>query len=641
MQHRLECKRVGILIVFLFSLFSILIIKFYKIQIIEGEKWIKNAKTQHGCTLIEQFMRGRIYSSKNDQPLALDVLKFHLFIDPLSIPIEKKRELALKLSAFFDLSIKKKNRVLAEFYKKSRSRKIFKWIDPEKKEKIEKWWHFYFKEKKIDKNAIYFVKDYKRVHPFGKLLGQVLSTVQEEKNKDFQSIPIGGLEYYFNSYLKGKLGYKKIIRSSRNSFKSGDIIQNPENGADIYLTIDQYIQAIVEEELEKGIKKAEAKGGWAVMMDPKTGEILALAQYPFFDLDRYADYFNNNPEHTQLKAVSYSFEPGSIFKPINLAICFYANEELVKKGKKAIFSPIEKIDTSKGDFPGRRKPLKDGRVHKFLNMYQAIQKSSNVYMGKLIERMIENMGEDWYKNMLEEFFNFGKKSDIELPSQNCGLVPTPGKVYSNGKLEWSKGTPYSLAIGHNILVNSIQILRAYSIIANYGVDVYPTILKKIVKKDKNGREITIFKNNRKKKRVFQENNIAQIINAMKFTTKKGGTALRGDIKKYTEAGKTGTSEKIIDGRYSDKYYISSFVGFSPAYDAKFVLLVVIDEPKKKYIPNVGKGWFGGACAAPIFRKIGQRTLEYLGVEPDDISQEKKDWEEEVFRMNHLYKLWNR
>ena len=486
-------------------------------------------------------------------------------------------------------------------------------------------------------------------------MGQVLHTIQDEKDIDFQGIPTGGLELYFNDYLKGKLGIREIIRSPSHPIDTSNVIQASENGADIYLTINQYLQAIVEEELEKGVKRLNAKGGYAVMMDPKTGEILALGQYPLFDIRNYSKYFNDFSlqEHTRVKAISDAFEPGSIFKPITLAICFKANQELAKKGQPPIFSPMEKIPTHNGNFPGISKPLKDGRLHRYLNMYMAIQKSSNVYMGQIVKRMVDKLGDTWYKKTLHELFGFGEKTKIELPGENSGMVPTPGKVHPNGSLEWSLSTPYSLAIGHNILINAVQMVKAYGVLANYGLDVQPTLVRKIIKKEGNFEKI-IFDNTEKRKtlprQILDKESAIEIINAMKFTTKLYGSAHVGDIMGYSEAGKSGTSEKIVNGKYSNELYISSFVGFAPAKNARFVLIVVIYEPEKKIIPGIGKTWHGGVCAAPIFKEIGRRTLEYLGVEPDDpfgypygdprSDRKKADWAYEVDQIRKLYLLWN-
>jgi cell division protein FtsI (penicillin-binding protein 3) len=433
------------------------------------------------------------------------------------------------------------------------------------------------------------------------------------------------------------------------------VVQDPENGADIYLTVNHYLQAIAEEELKIGIEKTKAKGGWALMMDPVTGEILCAAQYPFFDLTRYQEYFNNpaNEEHTRIKAVGDAFEPGSIFKPITLAICLKANEELVSAGKAPLFSPQEKIATSNGRVPGRATPIKDGHVHHFLNMYLGLQKSSNVYMSKLILRVVERMGDAWYRKALTDLFGFGKVTNIQLPAENPGQVPTPGKLHPNGKLEWSLATPYSLAMGHNILVTSMQMIRNYAIIANGGWDVQPTLVRKIVKKKVSGEEEVLFEhktNLQKRKRILSQESTKEIVRAMKFVTKPGGTSPWADVVGYTEAGKTGTSEKIIDGNYSHQHYISSFVGMAPATNPRFVLMVVVDEPEVKYIPGMGKSYMGGVCAGPIFREIAKRSLQYLGVVPDDPygypygdprrDPKRADWMAEVKEMSELYQRWN-
>ena len=240
------------------------------------------------------------------------------------------------------------------------------------------------------------------------------------------------------------------------------------------MTINHYLQAIVEAELANGVKKAGALGGWAVMMDPYSGEVLALAQVPTFNPARYRDYYNDPAllDSTKVRAVTDCFEPGSIFKPITIAVCLKASEELIKIGKPPLLIPEEWIPCANGWFPGRITPLKDARVHQFLNLDLAIQKSSNVYMGRVIQRVIDKMGDAWYRRTLTGF-GFGVKTGIELPAESVGLVPTPGKLHPNGKLEWSVPTPYSLSIGHNILVNSVQLVRAYAILANGGFDVSP------------------------------------------------------------------------------------------------------------------------------------------------------------------------
>ena len=660
-----DIKRLVYIISFLIFLFCTIVVRFFHLQIIEGNKWYKKACSQHQIEVTEYFMRGGFYSNtevKYDHPnekvpLVVEVPKFHLFIDPYSIDKKYKLEIAKKIMAHFNFSSNEKEKIYSEFFKKSRSRKIISWIDKEKKEEVLKWWKEYSKKQKIVRNAIFFVNDYKRSYPFGSLLGQVLHTVQEQKDPfTFQALPTGGLELYFNDYLKGKLGRRIITRSLRHPLDSGDLVEKPENGCDVYLTINHYLQAITEEELEKGVKKASAKGGWAIMMDPYTGEILALAQVPFFDIRNYSKYFNddNLKEATKLKALTDPYEPGSVIKPVTLAICLKANEEMVKLKKNPIFYPDEKIPTANGNFPGRKKPIKDGRrVHKYLNMYHAIQKSSNIYFANLVDRMINNLGESWYRNALCETFGFSQKTKIELPGESYGFIPKIGKYYSNKNPQWSKATPYSLAFGYNLLINSFQLIRAYCIIANGGMDIKPTILKKIVK-NVDGKDTVIVDNvknfKKKGKRILSEESCMLITYAMKFTTKLGGTAPLADIYGFTEAGKSGTAEKNIDGVYKKDTHISSFVGFVPAMKPRFVLMIVVDEPEKRFIPGAGSNQHGGVCAAPIFKEISMRSLKYLGIPPDDSygfpypdprrNAEKADWSKEVKYITDIYKNWN-
>jgi cell division protein FtsI (penicillin-binding protein 3) len=346
-----------------------------------------------------------------------------------------------------------------------------------------------------------------------------------------------------------------------------------------------------------------------------------------------------------------AFQPGSIFKPITLAIALRANEIRARQGLNPIFYPEEKMATDKGNFPGRPFPLKDGRKHNFLNINMAVQKSSNIYVANLVDKMIKIFGDKWYKYQLEEVFGFGKKTNIELPSESLGMVPTPGKTYPNGKLEWSLPTPYSLAIGHNILVNSMQMIRAYSIIANRGKDVVPTLVRKIIKTKPDGTEELLYERKQiPDRQILSAQSCETLIKAMKYTTKLGATARLGDIMGYTQAGKSGTSEKVIDGKYSRKHYFASFIGFTPVKKPRFILMVVIDEPKLDYMPGFGKTYHGGVSAALVFREISRRSLQFLGVVPDDPygypygdsrrNPQKADMYQEVKDLLELYKKWN-
>lgn len=660
-------KRLIGVALFVFLLFGLLVAQFYRIQILEGDKWSLEAARQHYFIVTEPYHRGVFYSNtsikkghpNNPQALVIDVQKFHFYVDPFSIPEEDRDEVADTLLRLVDMSIEERLQFREQFDKRSRSRKLAMWMDADTRDIVLQWWLPFAREKGIPRNALFFIGDYQRSYPFGKLLGQVLHTVQVNKDARTQAaLPTGGLELYFQSYLEGRQGKRRLMRSPRNALEMGEVIASPQNGADIYLTINHYLQAIAEEEIEKGVKKAKGKSGWVVMMDPYTGEILAMAQYPFFYPPEYRLYFNDpcQVENTRLKALTDANEPGSVFKPFSVAVGLMANAELKKRGEAPLFDPAEKFNTSSGVFSGRSKPIKDTRFHHFLNMNMALQKSSNIYVGRLIERVVNRMGNAWYRNVLSETFGFGKRTNVEYSSETSGVLPMPGKMHPNGKLEWSVPTPFSLAMGHNIQVNSLQMVRAYAILANGGYLVQPTLVRQIVRTDEQGVRHVLLDNTMQGRlesfpKVLDSSIVKEVVKGIKYATKQKGGECRADIHGYTEAGKTSTAEKIVNGTYSKTQHFATFVGFAPVNKPAFVLLVSIDEPEFGFVPGVGKSHFGGTCAAPVFREIGKRSLEYLGITPDDpngyptgdprYDPEKADWVQETRKLQELYDSWNK
>jgi cell division protein FtsI (penicillin-binding protein 3) len=664
--HSSEKLRLIGIAIGIFCLFSLLITQFYVIQIIEGQKWLTQAQRQHFIVIKEPFIRGTFYSNPyikkghpaEPQRFVIDVPKFHLFADCESIPAVLKGEMADYLSQNFHMTVQERLLLRSNLEKSSRNRKLASWLDKETHKNLLAWWYPYARKNKIPRNAIFFVKDYQRSYPFGKLLGQVLHTIQNQKDDvTHQACPTGGLELYFNDYLKGKQGKRRLMRSPRHSLETGEVIDYPEHGADIYLTINPCLQAIVEDEIEKGVKKSKAKCGWAVMMEPHTGEILALAQYPFFNLPEYQQYFNdpNLIEHTKVKAVTDANEPGSVFKPVTAAIALKANQYLKQKGEKELFSTEEKFATASGRFPGRSKPIRDTSTHHFLNFDMAMQKSSNIYMGRLAERIVSRLGNEWYSEQMR-LFGFGQRTHIELPAESAGILPKPGKYHPNGALEWSLPTPFSLAMGYNLQANSIQMARALSVFANGGYLNQPTLVRRIVKKDPSGKE-QLLKDNTTKARIqsfpkiLDDEIVDRVLRAMRYVTKPGGTATKADLPGYSVVGKTSTPMKIVNGVYSEKLHCPTFGGFTPVKHAAFVLVITIDEPEYGYIKGYGKNHHGGNCTALVFRAIAKRSLEYLGIMPDDPfgypfgdprrDQEKALWMQETQKLKELYDKWNK
>lgn len=663
----LDRKRLIIIAITIFCLFSLLVAQFYRIQMVEGDKWTRHATGQHFFVVNEPFHRGKFISNasikrghpETPQSLVVDIQKFHFYVDPISIPEEEREIIADKLMGMLELTIEEAQLFREQFDKKSRSRKLAMWLDREDRDAVLEWWNPYARQRGIPRNALFFTTDYQRSYPFGKLLGQVLHTIQNNKDElTQQALPTGGLELYFNRYLQGKQGKRRLMRSPRNSLEMGEVIAYPEHGADIYLTINHYLQAIAEEEIVKGVKHCKAKSGWAVMMDPFTGEILALAQYPFFYPPDYQFHFNDPKliEHTKVKAVTDTNEPGSVCKPFTFITALLANNELQARGESPIFDPEEVVPTTNARFPGRSKPLPDTSLHYYMNMDIAVQKSANIYTARLVEKICNRLGNEWYREVLHDRFGFGVKTNVELPAETKGVLPVIGKKHPNGALEWSIPTPFSLAIGYNLQLNSIQLLRAYAILANGGYFVQPTLIRKIVKTKADGTQEVLLDNTRPERaqefpRVVPEEIVQRVVTAMKYVTKIGGSARRADIFGYTEVGKSGTAKKIVNGIYSETAYVGTFAGFAPVKDPAFVLVVVMDEPEYAYIPGIGKNHNGGVCSAPVFREIAKRSLEYMGIPPDDpygyppgdprYDPAKADWAVETRRLREIYEKWNK
>lgn len=661
-----EYRRILLVSCSVFFLFAILVVQFFRVQIIQKERWSRFAKSQHQLILKEPFKRGLFYANtsllattKNKkQPFVIDIPKVHLFADPANLPPSKQPEIAEEIQKILSGSPEDAKYYLKEMdHPKSRSRKMKMWLSMDERQKILEWWYPYARKNKIVSNALFFVSDYKRSYPYGSLLGQVLHTIQENKEEiTQQGVPTGGLEYYFNSFLKGKAGKKKLLRSPRHSLDQGKMIEEPIHGSDVYLTINHHLQAITEEELEKGVNNCGAKSGWAVMMDPKSGEILAFAQYPEFSPENYKEYYKNDEtvEQTKLKGICDSYEPGSVFKAVTASILFLANEEQKKRGKAPIFDPNEKVSSLSGRFPGRTTLIHDPRRYKYSNLYLSIQRSTNIYLGRIVERIIKELGNEWFRDQLCDVFQLGQKTGVEYPLEAPGFIPRPGIQNPNGTLEWSVPTPFSIAMGYNLMVNSLQLAAIYSSFANGGYLVKPTFVKKISKTNKDGKEEILLDHRESHRlenfpRVLPGYVAEEIMKSLKYSISSEGGSL-GNVYGYSIAGKSGTARKLINGRYSTKNYFSSFIGIAPAIKPKFVLLVSMDEPKTTLKHGIGYLYYGGKCAAPVFREITRRSLKYLGIAPDNPfyypfgdprrNTEKTFWYKERNELNKLNESWN-
>lgn len=388
---------------------------------------------------------------------------------------------------------------------------------------------------------------------------------------------IAGIELYYNEYLQGrqeKVSYNTDAKGNRLS----DELKEGIPGHNIILTIDEGIQYIVERELSDAMQQWNASAAIAVMMNPWTGEILAMANRPTYD-PNLAN--NSRAQDRRNRALTDLYEPGSTLKAMLAASAL----------EEKLYDPSDKFDVSQGYIEVGGKRIRD--IHKFdiLTFTEVFKRSSNVGSVQIGLKL----GAKDYHSYLKKF-GFGSKTGIDFPGEVSGIF--------RDLKRWSGTSLAALSIGQEIGVTPLQILRAYSAIANGGALVKPYLVSDIISAD--GQVIKSVRPEIERQVISRET--ARVTTEiLKTVVEEGGTAMRADIHGNLVAGKTGTAQ-IFDsktGQYSKDKFVSSFVGFVPADDPLLALIVVVYEPD-------GRG-YGGVVAAPVFRKIVENTFTYLDV----------------------------
>lgn len=426
--------------------------------------------------------------------------------------------------------------------------------------------------------GINFRQDSGRIYPNGTMLCHVLGCLDSERK------PIGGVEKSMDEYLRGHDGY----RYTEHDRKGNELVmyrgqeRAPRNGANVRLTIDMGLQAIVEEELENACKNLRPKKAIAVMMRPGTGEILAMANRPAFDLNSSG---KDKSERMENGGVASMFEPGSTFKIVTVAAAL--NEQAAK------------LDTiifcENGLFRCPGKPLKDSHPHGDLSVREVLGKSSNIGTAKLAMRLGEQTFYEYVRR-----FGFGERTGINLPGEINGQVHPP--------YTWSKTSITRIPMGQGVTATPVQMISAMCAVANGGNLMLPQIVREVV--DDSGNTLIGFEPV-KVRQVVTPETAAMVREALKDVVSEQGTAAKAKVKGFAVAGKTGTAQKP-DGKggYMEGKWIVSFIGFLPADNPAFACLVMMDEPM------AGKEYFGGSVAGPVFSLIAERAARYLNLEPE-------------------------
>lgn len=422
--------------------------------------------------------------------------------------------------------------------------------------------------------GIYFQRETKRSYPKGDLASHIMGYVGLDDKG------LGGLEYGMDSIIRGLPGHVLLAADARGrSFQSTEWPGKP--GKSVVLTLDEKIQFIAEKALAEGVEKWKAAGGVAVVQNPNTGEILAMASQPTYDPNAFA---KSQPEALQDHGVSWVYEPGSTFKLVTVSAAL----------EEKLAHPDEVINCQHGSIVLAGHVIHDHKSFGDLSVTDVVVKSSDVGAIKLGLRL---GGERLYKYI--RIFGFGQKTEVELPGEERGLLKPPSR--------WSGISIGAISMGQEVGVTPIQLITAYSAIANGGVLFEPRIVHDLFLGQVHDPMPPVPGH-----RVVSEHT-ADVMKQILATVVEQGTGKAARLEAYTCAGKTGTAQKIdASGAYSKSHYVASFVGFAPVGKPAVTILVVIDSP-------VG-AIYGAEVAAPVYKSIAEQTLAYLNVPQDAPSQ---------------------
>ncbi len=557
--------RLSVAKAFFLVLFMVAAGRAFQLQVLQGEKLKRLGERQHLKEWIVLPKRGAVMD-RAGEPLALSLETQSVYARPHRI--HDPGSVSQALARILNLDV-------VEVKQKITSDKPFVWIKrqvgPQEAEQIQA----------LSASGIGMFYEPNRYYPQGQLAGQVIGFVGRD------SEGLEGLELQYNSYIRGETGSSVIERDAlgrRVLVQGVEGLQIPPGG-DIQLTLDTSIQYLAEKELEATISKVRAKAGVAVVVDPMTGEVLALANYPSFNPNNFS---KQSPQQRRNRAVADSFEPGSTFKTILAAA---ALEEGVV-GKDDLFY------CEMGKYAYAGKWIHDTHPYGWLPFSKILQVSSNIGFTKVAEKLKR---ERYFKYI--EKFGFGQVTGIDVPGEVPGLLRKPES--------WSAIDLATHAFGQGIAATPMQMVMAYAAIANGGFLMRPYLVRRAV--GPKG-EVLLENQPHVVRRVVSEKTARLLASMLKEVTNEGGTGTMAQVEGFEVAGKTGTAQKadLVHGGYAATKRVASFIGFVPADAPKLVALVLVDEPEG----NV----YGGVVAAPIFRNIARGALRHLGVAP-----QKPDW----------------
>jgi cell division protein FtsI (penicillin-binding protein 3) len=548
----------GVALVFCFS---VVLVRLFSLHVLQAAELTLKADRQHQKTVALEGARGTVYD-RHGKVLAINMDVPSVFGVPTSM--EDPARAARALSPVLHVRA-------GEIEKKLKQDRSFVWlarkVDPEQGRQLDR----------MPLEGIGVVMEGRRFYPKGPLLSHVLGFA----GIDGQGLE--GLELRYESELHGE---KRIVVLQRDAlgrtvFPKGLREHPPTPGHSLMLTIDEVIQYVAERELDDAVSRTHAKAGTIIVMDPRTGAVLAMAMSPRFDPNAVSALA---PERWRNRALTDAYEPGSTMKAIVAAAAL----------EEKVMTPDSMIYGENGQMRIAHTVIHDHERNGWMTFAQVIQKSSNIGAAKTGMAL----GEDRFYRYLKAF-GFGQRTEIDLPGEVAGLL--------KGPREWGSRSGASIAMGQEIGVTPLQMVTAVAAIANGGVLLRPYVMADV--RDAKGQIIT-HTTSQVRRRVISPDSARTLTGILEGAVSQG-TGTHAAIHRYRVAGKTGTAQKIDPrtGTYSSSQFVGSFVGFVPAPNPRLAMIVVIDEPQ-------GEAW-GGTVAAPVFRRVGEQVLPYLGISPEE------------------------
>lgn len=584
-------------LIFTFIIIVLLLSRLAYLQIVLGEDLKKGALEQWMKSIDIKSKRGTIYDRKGKK-LAISTSSFTVWATPADV--EEPKETSKILGEILDID---EEEVYEKITKDRSAEKIKQWISKEEANEL----------RQLGLSGINIVDDSRRYYPYDNFASYILGFTDIDNNG------LDGIERTFDEYLTGVPGkwIKMTDAANRQLPYDGEKIYESQDGNSLVLTLDETIQHFAEKAAEKALVDNKAENVSVIVMEPNTGDILAMANKPDFNPNDPRDPLDENlrqewkdlsPEELQEKwydlwrnfAVSDIYEPGSTFKVITTAAAL--EEDVSHENDMYYCGGTTKVSGE---------TLKCARwynPHGSINLREALNDSCNIAFIDLGKKLGK---ENFYKYI--KGFGFGEKTNIDLLGEQSGIIPANTDIIKEIDLA-------TLSYGHHIAITPIQLVNAVSAISNGGNLMEPRLVKELINDE--GEVIEEFPTRRKRQVISEETSDTML--SLMETVVSDGSGGNAKIPGYRIGGKTGTAQKVIDGGYAGGKYIASFVGVAPIDDPQLVTLVIVDEPR-------GDSYYGGSVSAPVAKEILEESLNYLEIPPTE-PLDKEDEEEENVKL---------